>query len=104
MLIAPNGCDPWRTLLAPLRDFLEHDLRSAAADRQHAGVAYHSFDRALLDVAEPAVELLAGVHHLVHELAGKGLEHGYFADRIGVAAHSPGGVVEKLPRRLDLGL
>ena len=68
-----------RRCLEPLRDFFQHHLGRAAADRLHAGIARHALDRRFAHVTHAAMELQGGVHHLVHQFAAVGLGHRDFA-------------------------
>src|SRR3569832_934072 len=86
----------------PFRDFLEHHLGRAAADRQHARVAPKPLDGRLADVAHAAEKLLAGLHDLVDELASKRLEHRHILNDVVALRHAPCTVIHELPGRTRL--
>src|ERR1041384_713714 len=74
---------PWLPSKArhKLCDDLLHDLAGSAADGEQSRVAEGTRDRGLDDVAHAAVELLAVVDDLLHQVAGEELGHRNLFDR-----------------------
>ena len=79
------------------------ELHRAAADGVQAGVAHHSLDGGFADVAHAAVELLAGVHHLVDHFGAECLDHRDVLDAVVAQAVAPGGVVEHVATGRQFG-
>ena len=50
------------------------------------------------------MELLAGLHHLIHQLTGECFEHGHFLHDVFVLRHAPRAVVHELARRSGFGI
>ena len=63
-------------------------------DGLDARIADHTFNHALLHLAEIAVELLTSVHDFVQRLPSIALDHRYFLHTIGFPGVAPGRMVD----------
>ena len=87
----------------PLGGFVQHHFGGAAADGQDARVAPQAFDRRAAHVAHAAVELLAGLQHVVDEFARQRLQQRHVLHHLAPLRHEPGTVIEVLACRARPG-
>ena len=85
------------------RDDLAHDLGGAGHDGAGARVAEAAGERVLLHETVAAEALQALVRRSLRELGSEELGHRALAHRTLAALEQPGGVVDELPRALELG-
>jgi long-subunit fatty acid transport protein len=86
-----------------LGNLFEHYFRRATTNRVHTRISCHAFDGALSYESHPAMELQAGVHDLVNELATVSLHHRNLSGCFNSAGRQPGCMEDKLPPSLSLG-
>src|SRR5215467_12327914 len=87
----------------PLGDDLLHDLRGPGRDGPEAHVAEEALDRELSHVPVPAVHLHGLVRHAVRDLGREELGHGDRGDAVVAGVVARRGVIDELPRRLEVG-
>src|SRR5262249_37693079 len=97
------GRSPKSAYIHALGNLLEHYFSRATTDGVHARIPRHAFDSALTHKSHPTMELQAGVHDLVNELATVSLHHRNFSGCFNSARRQPGGMEDKLPPGLNLG-
>src|SRR5262245_54133916 len=86
-----------------LRDLFEHDFSRTTANGVHARIPGHALDGALSHESYAAMELQAGLHDLVNELATVSLHHGNLSGCFDSARRQPGCMEYKLSSGLNLG-
>src|SRR5439155_22373979 len=101
----PGTPAPALFTLQPVRapDDVEHDLVGAGADAVESHVAPDALDPVLLHVARAAVDLDALVGDLDRDARGVELGHRDLAHGVLAVVVAPGGRVDHLAGRLDLG-
>src|SRR6266851_939932 len=86
-----------------LGDDLLHDLRCPGRDGPEPHVAEKALDRELPHVPVPAVHLHGLIRDAVRDLGGKELGHGDRGDAVLAGVVARRGVIDQMPRRLDVG-
>src|SRR5262245_14228808 len=86
-----------------LGNLLKHDFSRATTNGVHARIPCHAFNGALSHESHPPMELQAGVHDLVNELATVSLHHRNLSGCFNSARHQPGCMEDKLPPSLNPG-
>src|SRR5437867_9101672 len=87
----------------PLGNDLAHDLRRAGGDRPQAHVAEEPLDGELAHVAVATVQLHRVVGNPVRDFGGQELGHRDLPHALLAGGVKPGGVIDELPGRLEVG-
>src|SRR6266550_7027780 len=97
------GCASLASERKTLGDDLLHDLRRPRRDGPEPHVAEEALDRELPHVAVAAVHLDRLIRHPVRDLGREELGHGDLGDAVLARVVARRGVIDQMPRRLDLG-